>query len=336
MTKFDINNPFADIEDDLDAAPVREPRQQNPHVENIGGVEVPGFVENCPKCRGTGNFVGYTGRVVGQCYKCKGTGKLTFKTAPAARAKARASAQKRKQRNEAENVIAFNEAHPVEAEWLSKSSSDFATSLVQGIAKYGSLTENQLAAVRKCIAREQDAAEGYQAWAAENEDLAAWLNTESEAGNEFAASLQAAVKRYGSLTPNQEAAVRRNLEIADLQAKFESDLDVSSLKGYYAVPDGDTRLKLCVRHPGKNSRYHGWVFVDDGAHYGARQTYGKQAPGGTYKGKVQDALRAILADPLEAQKAYGHLTGTCGRCGRPLEDEQSVAMGIGPICATKY
>jgi len=184
------------------------------------------------------------------------------------------------------------------------------------------------------MARDDDAAEGFRAWAAENEDLAAWLTTESEAGNEFAASLMAAVKRYGSLTENQEAAVRRNLGKA--AEEIPSDLDISGLKGYYAVPDGDTRLKLCVRHPGKNSKYHGWTFVDDGAAYGNRQTYGKQAPGGMYKGKVQDALRAILADPLAAQQAYGHLTGTCGRCGRILEDEQSVAMGIGPICAAKY
>jgi hypothetical protein len=143
-----------------------------------------------------------------------------------------------------------------------------------------------------------------------------------------------AVKRYGSLTENQEAAVRRNLD--NLHVGGESlGLDISSLKGYYAVPHGDTRLKLCVRKPGKNSRYHGWTFVDDGAAYGNRKTYGKQAPDGLYVGSVQGALKAILEDPKEAQIAYGKLTGVCGVCGRMLEDEESVAAGIGPVCASK-
>ena len=28
----------------------------------------------CPKCNGSGNFIGYTGRVVGPCFACKGKG----------------------------------------------------------------------------------------------------------------------------------------------------------------------------------------------------------------------------------------------------------------------
>jgi len=332
MSKYNIdpNDPFAGMdESEFEAELKRESRPStNRHVENIGNIAIPGFVEDCPKCHGRGNWrPGYP------CFKCKGTGKLQFKTAPEARAKARASAQKRKQRNEAENIIAFQQAHKAEAEWLAGSKSDFATSLTQAIGKYGHLTENQLAAVRKCIARDADAAEGFEKWAAENEAVASWLVTESAAGNEFAESLRKAVLRFGSLTTGQENAVLRNIDKA--KGNKPSGLDISGLKGYYAVPDGDTRLKLCVRKPGKNSRYHGWTFVDDGAAYGNRRTYGKQAPDGLYCGSVQDALRAILEDPKAAQIAYGHLTGVCGVCGRLLEDPESVAAGIGPICAAK-
>lgn len=334
MTKynFDQSNPFADLEDDLDAAPVRKPRYQNPHVENIGDVEVPGFVEDCPKCRGTGTFYSYTGRPVGPCHKCKGTGKLQFKTSPDARAKARVSATKRKQRNAEEAVAALPDDI---REWLQANAprSDFAASLLAAVQKYGHLTEKQTAAVYKAIARDADAAEGFEKWADENEAVASWLRTEAAAGNEFAESLMQAVKRYGSLTTGQENAVLRNIEKG--KAEKPSQLDISGLKGYYAVPDGDTRLKLCVRKPGKNSRYYGWTFVDDGAAYGNRRTYGKQAPDGLYVGSVQDALRAILDDPKAAQIAYGRLTGVCGVCGRLLEDEESVAAGIGPVCASK-
>jgi len=75
--------------------------------------------------------------------------------------------------------------------------------------------------------------------------------------------------------------------------------------------------------------------VDDGAAYGSRKTYGKQAPEGTYQGSIQEQLQAVIADPKAAMVAYGKLTGTCGKCGRILEDEESVAAGIGPICAQK-
>lgn len=332
MCNIDPKDPFADLESDLDGAPVRE-SASNPHVEDISDIEIPGFEETCPKCRGRGRFISYGGRDLGNCFKCKGKGKLVFKTAPEARAKARKSATKRKARNEAASIAAFTEAHPAEAKWLADSDSSFATSLTQSIAKHGNLTDKQLAAVRNNIAKEADAEAGISEWAENHEAEHNWLVAEDSKGNEFAASLLSAVKRFGSLTEGQLNAVRRNLDKAAEEAP--SDLDISGLKGFYAVPNGDTRLKLRVRKPGKLSRYHGWTFVDDGAAYGSRTTYGKQAPDGLYVGRVQDQLREILKDPLAAQKAYGHLTGVCGRCGQLLENEESVAAGIGPICATK-
>ena len=336
---IDPNDPFAGIdESEFEAELKRDIKPTtNEHVEQIGDTEIPGFVEDCPKCNGTGKWRGtYVTRT---CFKCKGTGKLQFKTSPEARAKSRKYAQKRKVADAKEHIDLFALTYPVEAEWLNKANergNNFAQSLLQGIAKYGSLTEGQMNAVRNAIARDDDRKAGFEEWQKSNEEVAAWLLTESEGGNEFAGSLLNAVKRFGSLTEGQEAAVRRNLDKQKAVSEEKtSDLDISGLKGYYAVPGGDTRLKICVRSPGKNSRWYGWTFVDDGAAYGNRQTYGRQPRGGTYQGKIQDELRKILENPLEAQKAYGHLTGTCGRCGRILEDEESIKAGIGPICATK-
>lgn len=39
---------------------------------------------------------------------------------------------------------------------------------------------------------------------------------------------------------------------------------------------------------------------------------------------------------VEQAAAYGHLYGICVCCGRDLTDEQSIANGIGPVCAKKY
>jgi hypothetical protein len=109
-------------------------------------------------------------------------------------------------------------------------------------------------------------------------------------------------------------------------------LDLSSLpSGHYAVPGGDTRLKVRIDKPAKGN-WAGFIFVKDGAEYGQERRYGMQKPGQAYRGDIEDALRAIVADPKAAAARYGELTGQCAICNRPLEDETSVERGIGPIC----
>jgi hypothetical protein len=245
------------------------------------------YEEKCGDCRGTGNFYSYTGRLVGPCFKCDGKGTRQFKTSPEQRQKNRERAAAKRQakidaRNAAvaEKLRVFMEAHEAEVKFITENTwSNFYSSLLNNLGQYGSLTENQLASVRKGMAK----AEAKAAAAADREEL-----------------------------------------------------DISSLNGYYAVPNGDTRLKVRVSHPKKNSRWHGYVFVNDGAAYGSRRNYGRQAPGRGYEGDIVDALKAILADPYEAMVAYGKLTGTCGACGRLLEDEESIEAGIGPVCAKKF
>lgn len=303
-------------------------------TEDIGGVEIPGFTENCPKCGGSGNWrPGYT------CFTCKGKGKLTFKTSPDARGKARKYSRNRRARKVEEIREIFKawlEERPILKEWIDRkcrAGSAFGISLYNGGLKYGHLTEGQESAVMNSIADEDDSREGFEVWCDGHPGVLDYLTKETENGNEFAGSVLDYGIQHGTITPGQLTAVLNNLE-KDKPEK-NSDLDVSTLSGYYAVPDGDTRLKVRVRQPGKNSKWYGWTFVDDGGAYGNRKTYGRQGPDASYKGDIQTQLIAILADPYEAQIAYGKLTGSCGVCGRILEDEESVAAGIGPICAGK-
>ena len=115
----------------------------------------------------------------------------------------------------------------------------------------------------------------------------------------------------------------------------DDSLDLSSVPaGRYAVPGGDTRLKVEIDRPDQG-KWAGWIFVRDAAEYGDQRKYGSQRPGQKYIGKIVEQLRAIAADPKAASVAYGRLTGTCGCCGRALEDEVSVANGIGPTCRKK-
>lgn len=207
---------------------------------------------------------------------------------------------------------------------------DFARSLKSYFDRTGTLTPGQVAAVTRILTANAQAAVFAQTHARE----IAWIQ-KNAADNSFAASLRESLARFGTLTERQIEAVRRSLTSEARVFAQVPDLDISCLpEGRYAVPDGATRLKIRI-HRQTQGKYAGWIFVTDAAAYGQQTRYGAQPKGEHYRGKVADALAAILRNPIEALKAYGHLTGTCGVCGRALEDEESVARGIGPICASR-
>ena len=110
----------------------------------------------CERCRGTGKYT-YRNGMTYPCGKCRSTGRLH--TSYEQRAKARASAAKTKAKKEFENINLFKEQEPVAFEWLMNAKGDFPRSLIESVAKWGTLTEKQLAAVYRCIARDNDRAE---------------------------------------------------------------------------------------------------------------------------------------------------------------------------------
>lgn len=185
---------------------------------------------------------------------------------------------------------------------------EFLLSVRNALQKWGRLTERQIDSVRKCIARQQE-----------------WNKRAEEEAKIVA---ERAALAQGAPVPGGDYG----------QSGFDSrrsapSLDLSKLPaGRYAVPGGNTRLKVQVSKPVSGS-WKGFIFVSDGAAYGSARRYGKQAPGKGYEGMIRDELRTIAADPEAASAAYGKLTGHCGVCGRVLENEESVARGIGPICA---
>jgi hypothetical protein len=84
--------------------------------------------------------------------------------------------------------------------------------------------------------------------------------------------------------------------------------------GYYTL---DNKVYKVVKSPNTGNSY-AKVFTDNGWEYAAGMAT-----------KVSEPLT------LEAAKEFGHIYGACVICGRTLTDEESIAAGIGPICAGK-
>jgi len=179
----------------------------------------------------------------------------------------------------------------------------------------------------------------------------AWIMTSTF---DFAVKMQEVLERWGLLTEGQLRAVQKCMRIEDQRAQAAKRADAEDSKrgyeqyapttvadlrgvpdGMYAVPNGETRLKVKIQRG--TGKWEGYIFVSDGAEYGQRQRYGMQKPGAYgYVGRIDDAVISIVKNPAAASAAYGRLVGRCGICGRTLEDEESVARGIGPVCAGKY
>lgn len=128
-----------------------------------------------------------------------------------------------------------------------------------------------------------------------------------------------------------EAPADGGLDLRPLFDGLVSDAGSQRTDVWVADPAEGSRLKLRISAP-VDGKWAGWVFVSDGAAYGSGRRYGAQRPGQSYDGDVADVLARIVADRDGAFAAYGRLVGSCGICSRPLEDEESVARGVGPVC----
>lgn len=295
---------FSDLASDFDAAPAVATAAADTYLQSAHDFAVGGTVNkwaakkaaanrpivDCPKCRGTGQWVSFSGFTRSTCFKCQGAGKVQGLLQDAASVKAREQAAARRVAQkvaEQEAAVLWREEHGDVLAWIARKadSFDFAASLQEAFRARGTLSAGQIDAVRRCIDRD-----------------------------------------------NARQAERQAATAAQPQ---QGGLDLTNLPaGFYAIPNGQTRLKVQVKKP-DSGKWAGFVFVSDGAAYGQATRYGLQAPNGRYRGQIEAQLAAIIADPEAASAAYGQLTGHCGVCNRVLEDAVSVARGIGPICAAK-
>jgi hypothetical protein len=264
--------------------------------------EVTYFEQTCTKCNGSGRYTfGYIHVRSGECFACKGKGKLTFKTSPATRAKAKANAQRRAvavAEAKATTAQQWKDAHPAEAAWMETSAAKFAFAgaMLEALNKFGSLTEKQFETVQRLTAQ------------------SAQFMAERKA-EQAARAESAPVVTVGAI------------EVAFTNAK-QAGIKFPKL-----------RLDTFVFSPaGENSKNAGAIYIknkEDGVYLG------KVAGGRLFTSRECDAetserIVAVSSDPKQAAIAYGQKFGKCAICARALTDKDSVALGIGPICAEKY
>lgn len=93
--------------------------------------------------------------------------------------------------------------------------------------------------------------------------------------------------------------------------------------GRYAIYEQAVLKFYRVSKP-TEGRWSGRIFVE-------RQLGDDLIPLKTHATK-NAVLDQIAQNPQEAMLRYGREIGTCGHCGRTLTNEDSRALGIGPVC----
>lgn len=117
----------------------------------------------CSKCGGSGTYrFGMRAQYAGPCFACGGSGKGKLADQASIRNRERAAQRRAEASNsKLEQAKAWLDANPGRAQWLreaSKRNFAFAQSLDEALHKYGELTENQIAALDRCYARDTERA----------------------------------------------------------------------------------------------------------------------------------------------------------------------------------
>lgn len=102
--------------------------------------------------------------------------------------------------------------------------------------------------------------------------------------------------------------------------------------GMYRTPAGEI-FKVQIAHHGSGNLYAKRMIALDEPREMKTKTVThdfEYAPGAIRK------LTPAMKMSLEEAKAWGALYGSCCRCGAVLTKEESIAAGIGPVCAGKF
>ena len=301
-------NPFDIFKDDgFDAAPTTTTPKMSVAQAQAGE----GFIETCPKCRGTGKFVSYSGRIMGDCFSCKGKGENSYKSSPEDRERnQRRAAAKRIEKAQSieDDAKAWLAANPAEAKWLAEAGKrnierngtfTFPQDVLGKLWQYGSITDGQMDAIRRMMQRDSERSAARTA--------AAPAVDATKIEQAFA------VAREKSKRPGQDGTFVKPLKLVanDVTVHFTPGTPGSTWDGMLFAKDADGK-KLGHIKGGKFFKKFDCSEIEAAA------------------------VQACASDPQAAVVAYAKAWKACGICSRTLLNDESIARGIGPICAEKY
>lgn len=190
----------------------------------------------------------------------------------------------------------------------------------------------------------------------EYEAECAWIDNNCARDN-FARSLNEQLCRRGALSQAQVDAVRRSiardLERAQTRAieqqKREevapvvdtTQLETAFAKALTHIRNPKITLGELTFVPAKaHSANAGAIYVKRGCEYEApylgKILRGKFFASSACRAEEQTRVAELVNDPKKTAEAYGIASGKCCLCNRTLTDKESIARGIGPICAANF
>lgn len=172
-----------------------------------------------------------------------------------------------------------------------------------------------------------------------------WYTHHADQGTLTRAMASQVITRLGEvLDEHAGTAATPPADGPEPSALGEAILDLPARAGRYAgryavEVDGDRRFYMIDRP--QSGKWAGWAFVRTGA---TRQRVATVNPDGGVRFADRTAetvaahtlaLNEVAKDAKAAAIAYGRWTNTCSQCGATLDDPESVAAGIGPVCASR-
>lgn len=166
-------------------------------------------------------------------------------------------------------------------------------------------------------------------------DLIVWLAQQQ--WSEFAVSLAQSFRRYGGLTPRQEAAARKMYDTC--QQRREARAAAAAAAAVASPVAAPAPAVEWVREPGMYETEDGRVFrvkrsKDSGRLYASLYNPGAACRSDrfSFMAGAMRLLRATHRMTKERAMALGAQWSQCCVCGRDLTAAESVEKGIGPIC----
>lgn len=172
---------------------------------------------------------------------------------------------------------------------------------------------------------------------------------------EFARSLVTNFNKYGRLSDRQmyfvEQIISRaenpvvaqpavQLTVDGIQALFQKA--AQKLKRIKVALEDSTGQKVVFKKAGPMSKYAGQIMISDGAAFGSALFFGRIQEDGQFVAtpratdSVKNLVQEFADNPEDVAGKYGRLTGGCCFCSKSLDDQRSLTVGYGPVCAKNF